>query len=212
MHEPSGLTLILVRHGETEWNREDRVQGQSDVPLSAAGRRQAQTLAAALTGRGVVPAAVYASTLSRALETARIIAAPFDLDVSAEPRLRERHSGAAEGMRRAEVRHRFGARVHGGLVNIDSVPGVEPVPELVQRVDTALTDIAARHGGRTVVAVSHGGAIANWLQARLGLEQRPVVPTGGTVTVRCQAPDSWVLVAADSQVAWAHTSGEEGRH
>lgn len=100
--------LLLIRHGVTDWNREDRVQGQSDIPLNSEGWQQAAILAERLVAEGVPVAAVYSSHLSRAAETARLVAAAFGLTVAVDPRLRERNSGVAEGLCRHEVEMRFG--------------------------------------------------------------------------------------------------------
>ena len=90
------LRLILVRHGETEWNAQRRYQGHSDVPLSALGRRQAARAAERLAALKID--AVYTSDLGRALETAEIIAEQRGLEVCAEPRLRELNFGVFEGL------------------------------------------------------------------------------------------------------------------
>jgi broad specificity phosphatase PhoE len=90
------LHLMLVRHGESEWNAQRRYQGQSDVPLSALGRRQAELIAERLAGGKID--AVYASDLARAWETARPIAEKNGLKVISEPRLRELKFGVLEGL------------------------------------------------------------------------------------------------------------------
>src|SRR3712207_5098434 len=100
-------TSVLIRHGETEWNRSGRWQGHADVPLSAEGRRQGRLLAAYLKQEGEPFAAVYASDLGRAVETAEIVAR--DLGVAVEPLvdLREMHIGAWSGMTTDESRTRY---------------------------------------------------------------------------------------------------------
>src|SRR5690242_8696605 len=89
-------TLLLVRHGETDWNAEGRLQGQTDRPLNEYGRRQARELAERLAGDGVV--AIYASDLSRAKETAEIVGGRLGLPVVVDPDLRERNWGTWEGL------------------------------------------------------------------------------------------------------------------
>ena len=92
-------TLLLVRHGETDWNRDGRWQGQSDTPLNELGRRQARELAEQLDGVDVV----YSSDLARARETAEILAERAGVEVRLDPRLRERGFGAWEGLTLAEI-------------------------------------------------------------------------------------------------------------
>ena len=136
-------TLLLVRHGETDWNAEGRLQGHTDRPLSEFGRRQAHALADRLAGDSIV--AVYASDLSRARQTAEIVAARLGLDVALDPRLREKDWGTWEGLT-PEERDR-----------------VELVGESTQahrdRMLASLLEIAARHPGERVVVVTHGGSV-----------------------------------------------------
>ena len=94
-------TLHFVRHGETDWNREGRIQGVADVPLSALGREQAQELAASLATRPI--GALYSSDLRRALETAMPLAERLGLRAHTAPALRERDFGVNEGRMAAEV-------------------------------------------------------------------------------------------------------------
>ena len=94
-------TLHFIRHGETDWNVGRRVQGTTDVPLSARGREQAEELAERLAGQPI--GAIYSSDLRRALETARPLAARLGLDVIVDPILRERNFGAFEGLYDSEV-------------------------------------------------------------------------------------------------------------
>src|SRR5437762_5332003 len=97
-------TLLLVRHGETDWNRDGRWQGGSDTSLNDVGREQARALADQLDGD---IAAVYSSDLARARETAEIVAAKLDLAVQIDPRLRERGFGSWEGLTMTEIEERL---------------------------------------------------------------------------------------------------------
>src|SRR3970040_2866054 len=101
----SETTLIVVRHGETAWNREKRMQGTTDTVLSDGGRVQAQALGRRLAGR--VFAALYSSDLSRARDTARAIAEHTGREVVAEPRLQERRFGIFEGLTVEEIGSRY---------------------------------------------------------------------------------------------------------
>jgi broad specificity phosphatase PhoE len=144
-------TILLARHGETDWNAERRVQGHTDRPLNDTGRAQARALADEL-GVDQIDA-VYASDLSRALHTARAIAEPRGLDVVPVPQLRERDFGTWEGLRDDEILDRF-PEAHTGPWG-----DAETVDELEARVLTALREIAARHPDGRVLVVSHGGPL-----------------------------------------------------
>ena len=90
------LRWLMVRHGETEWNRQGRLQGWSDVPLGEEGRRAAEALARVLAGEGV--GALYTSDLRRARDTAAVIGRPLGLPVRVDPRWRVLHFGTWEGL------------------------------------------------------------------------------------------------------------------
>jgi probable phosphoglycerate mutase len=141
--------IILARHGETDWNRERRWQGQADQPLNAAGLEQAEALAARLADEPI--AAVYSSDLARAHETARVVARRLGLDVVAIPALRERGVGSWEGLQDVEVDRRF--------PGVHSPPDGETGDAMKRRVLESLEAIAASHPGRTVLVISHGGPI-----------------------------------------------------
>lgn len=148
--------LYLVRHGETDWNRAHRIQGSTDIPLNETGREQAAATGALLSTRRWD--AVVSSPLSRASETAAIIARAIGLG---EPELvaaiAERNYGDAEGMTGAEI-----DRVYP---NGAEVPGRESREEVVARALPALIAIAERHPDQAVVVVSHGGVIRSILNA-----------------------------------------------
>lgn len=148
--------LILIRHGETAWNRERRMQGQTDTALSEAGCDQAAALGHRLAGSAF--AALYSSDLARAWHTATVIAQRTGHDVIAEPRLRERRFGIFEGLtrdemeeRHPEARRRFESRDPDYVI-----PGGESAREFYARCLACLTDIAERHAGGEVAVVTHG--------------------------------------------------------
>lgn len=153
------MRLFLVRHGETEWNRERRIQGQVDVPLNERGRLQADGLAARLAREPL--AAVYSSDLSRALETAQAIALPHGLPVAPEPSLRELRFGAWEGLHEEEIQAGYPEEYRAW--RSDSVrhrpPGGETILELYARVTAVYHRIREKHLGQSVVVVAHGGPI-----------------------------------------------------
>jgi broad specificity phosphatase PhoE len=144
-------TILLARHGETDWNAERRVQGHTDRPLNEAGIAQARSLADELAGERID--AVYASDLARALDTARAVAEPRGLPVVPVHDLRERSFGTWEGLLDEEILDRF-PEAHNGPWGDDETP-----EELDERVVDALTDIAARHPEGQVLVVSHGGPL-----------------------------------------------------
>ena len=147
-------SLYLVRHGETDWNRERRIQGSTDIPLNATGREQAATTGALLARREWD--AVFASPLSRAFETASIIAARIGLgQPSAVDALVERNYGDAEGLNWEEIERRF----PGDTV----VPGRETHAEVADRVIPALMELALAHHGESLIIVTHGGVIRSVL-------------------------------------------------
>ncbi len=147
----AATTILLARHGETDWNRERRVQGHTDTPLNEAGRAQARDLAAALAAERF--AAVYTSDLARAHETAAIVVSGRGVEPVVLAGLRERHFGTWEGLTETEVLARFpGAqRGHWG--------DGETAQEMTERVLRALRSIVAAHPGGRVLAVSHGGPL-----------------------------------------------------
>jgi broad specificity phosphatase PhoE len=158
-------TIVLVRHGETDWNRERRFQGHADMPLNDTGRTQAAVLASALDGQKL--AVVYTSPLRRASETATIVAARLGLDVRPLEALREIHVGAWEGLTIDEVRERFPEQV-----SVDwrsGWPGGETYDELGARVLPALIALAGEHSDERVLVVTHAGPVRAALAAAMGL-------------------------------------------
>lgn len=167
--------LILLRHGETDWNRERRIQGLSDIPLNDTGRAQAREAGALLRVElaDAGPIVVVSSDLSRATETAAIIAEALGLPGPKQyPGLRERGYGQAEGALVAEVPTLFGSAER------DLIPGAESSADLRARALRALDEIARDAErdapGASVVAVAHGALIAELVrQASGGALPRP---------------------------------------
>lgn len=153
-------TLLLIRHGQTDWNLDGRYTGQSDIPLNSTGREQARQAAERLGDW--VPEAVYSSDLWRARETAEIIARRYGLSVLVDARLREINQGVWEGMHFDEIRRRYAqelARREADPLNV-APPGGETVGQVRERVLGAVSDIARCHPAGTVVLVSHALALA----------------------------------------------------
>lgn len=154
------LELWLVRHGQTNWNIDGRIQGQSDVPLNETGRSQAQALTEKL--KDVPFVAVYSSDLERARETAEIIAAAHGLAVQIDARLREVKQGEWEGLSLADIRERYDWQYrHNQSYSPDfRPPGGESAREVAERVQAAIEDIHKKHPEGAVLVVSHGLAAA----------------------------------------------------
>jgi broad specificity phosphatase PhoE len=149
--------LIVVRHGQTEWNATDRVQGQSDVDLDDVGVAQAVEVAPRLAE--FAPSLIVSSDLRRAVRTADALAAILGLPIELDPRLRERHFGRWQGLTMAEVRERYPAQHAEWAAGAHVTdPSVETTTDLAERTGAAFSDVARRVGGGTAVVVSHGGA------------------------------------------------------
>ncbi|MCL4516911.1 MAG: histidine phosphatase family protein [Firmicutes bacterium] len=161
--------LIFIRHGETQWNRDLRIQGHQNILLGDLGRVQAKKLASRLAGEKL--GAIYSSDLDRAYETAVSIAEQHGLPVTKLPALREGCFGQWEGLNSAEIQARFPeiqARYRQDNVNTRA-PGGESCADLSARAVAAVREIAARHPGETVAVVSHGGTLKTILCDALGL-------------------------------------------
>jgi probable phosphoglycerate mutase len=161
-------TILLARHGETDWNSERRWQGHADQPLNDAGRAQAHELAESLAGRGID--AIYSSDLVRAHETAHIVAVELDLPVEVDSGLREVDVGDWAG------------RVHSEIERIDPEgfrrwraggkgwSGGESYEQMGERVVASVLRIAGRHPGETLLMVTHGGSIRACRASAAGLD------------------------------------------
>jgi uncharacterized phosphatase len=182
--------FALVRHGETDWNRERRIQGSTDIPLNELGREQARATGALLATRRWT--ALVASPLSRAAETARLIGEHVGLgDPELEPRLAERDYGAAEGLTGSEIDALFpdGA----------DVPGREARESVAVRAVAALHELAVRHPGEAVIVVAHGGVIRSVLEAVDPGRHREQITNGSVHSFR-HADGALALVAFDDPI------------
>lgn len=152
--------FIVLRHGETQWNVEHRIQGHSDSPLTQAGRAQARALAERLAQDAFD--LLVASDLGRALETARRIEQSSGRRAQPDARLRERNFGVGEGLTYDEIGERFpGAFSRMGEADADyAVPGGETRREFHDRIVDAFESLAREHPGRRIAVVTHGGVLA----------------------------------------------------
>lgn len=167
----SGLRLVLVRHGITDWNREGRFQGHLDPPLSDLGRREAALVAERIAADpDLRPARIVSSSLARAAQTADAIAATAGLAVEADPRLIEIGQGEWEGRTHDEIATTDAERYEIWRTSDGLPPGGETIEATIERLGGAMGDLDSAPG--TVVAVSHGGIIR--VLARMLLDLSPV--------------------------------------
>jgi probable phosphoglycerate mutase len=158
-HAAHATRFCFVRHGETDWNAEQRMQGHQDLPLNADGLAQADV--AGQHFQGLAVAALYSSDLLRAQQTARPIAAALAQPVRLLPELRERHYGRCEGLIRSQVVDLYpdDARAlrerHPDYV----LAGGESLRQHQQRVLDCVNRLAETHAGQTVVVITHGGVL-----------------------------------------------------
>jgi probable phosphoglycerate mutase len=149
-------TILLARHGETDWNRQGRIQGHLDPPLNERGRKQARELAERLAAEPID--VLYASDLRRALETAEIVSARTGLPVAVDRALREADMGSWSGLTVAEIERRFPDAWHERISGGQGHDG-ETREAFHRRVLEALGRIAGEHPGERVLAIAHGGVI-----------------------------------------------------
>jgi 2,3-bisphosphoglycerate-dependent phosphoglycerate mutase len=157
--------LLLVRHGETDWNRDRRIQGHTDIPLNAAGLEQAQALAERLAETRLD--AVYASDLARARDTAQTVADRHGIEVQVDGDLREKNFGSWEGLTDTEIGQRFPDAVRGRWGD------GETTEQMAERAVAAVGRIRARHNGERVLVVTHGGTLRAIL-GHLEVEHGPI--------------------------------------
>ena len=152
--------LILIRHGETEWNVEGRYQGQADPPLNSRGRRQALTLAHKLSAIGLE--LLVSSPLKRAAQTAQILARKFQLPILYDQRLMEIHQGDWQTRLRSEIEQHYPELFHRWETEPWQVtpPNGENLPQVQQRVNEFLDELLLRYPGSCIGIVTHRIPIA----------------------------------------------------
>jgi probable phosphoglycerate mutase len=195
--------LILWRHGQSVWNANDRVQGQTDVELSELGREQAAAAATRLAA--LKPDALVSSDLRRAADTAAALAELTGLPVRYDERLRERHFGEWQGLTLTEVAERWPeryARWRRGEGVADA--GVEDMDVLAKRVTAALQEAVVQAPGSTTVVATHGGAARHGTAGLLGWPEAVAKTLGGLGNCR------WTDLSFDPVRGWqlrAHNVG-----
>ena len=171
--------LFVLRHGQTAWNAEQRIQGQLDVPLDDTGRWQAERLARALADEGID--AIYSSDLVRAHATATAIAEACGSSITSDTRLRERGFGVFEGHTYADIEQRWPMEVSRWRRREPGAgpEGGEQLERFYDRCVNAVTELAAGHPGQTIAIVAHGGVLDCLYRAAVG--------------VALSAPRSWQI-------------------
>ena len=161
------MKLLLIRHGQTDWNLAQRFQGQSDIPLNETGKKQALALADRLADQPFD--IVYSSDLQRAFETANIIA--HTSNYKPDPRLREVNFGNWEGLTYDEIKEKHPDTLSAWENNIykNSPPNGETLEQLSVRVQSMLDEFYANHIDQTVLIVAHGGVLQTLICLALNL-------------------------------------------
>jgi broad specificity phosphatase PhoE len=205
-------TILIARHGESDWNRERRWQGHADRPLNERGREQARALAERLAH--VELDAVYSSDLRRARDTAAVVADRQGLEVQVMPELREVDVGSWSGLTRAEAEERFPDGFRRWRSGFPGWEDGETYDAMTDRVVAAVERIGHENEGGRVLVVSHGGPIRAFHAAALGLDVhayrrlRPVEPNArlsavcfvdGRLTELCPASEIDDLIARDQR-------------
>jgi len=162
-------TLLIVRHGETEWNAEGRIQGHTDIGLSEKGAEQARSLGQRLADRQIDVA--YSSDLKRTSETAKLALGGRDITLNETPRLREYNKGIFEGMTLSEIQEKFPAEYPKYLEkDLSYAPeGGETTRDVSTRIASIFAEIKANHLDETVLVVSHGGVLRAAMVSLLGM-------------------------------------------
>lgn len=160
MRHPADTQLIVIRHGETDWNRQGRYQGHLDSALNAEGLAQAEALGERLAAERFD--LLLSSDLGRALQTARAIAMRSGHEIMVEPRLRERRMGIFQGLTPAEAEARY-PQDYARFRSHDPdyvIPQGESLRQLFRRSVACFSELATCHAGCTLAAVTHGGVLA----------------------------------------------------
>lgn len=205
MTEPT--RIIAIRHGETAWNNDTRIQGHTDIPLNDTGHWQAARLAEALAGEPV--AAIYASDLSRAWETASYVGRALGVEVVADQGLRERGFGTFEGRTFADIEKETPEQAQlWRKRDPEFAPeGGESLITLRERVVATAARLAAKHPGELIALVGHGGVMDVMYRAatRLDIQAARTWALGNAAINR-------LLWTAEgfSLVGWADTQHLEG--
>lgn len=189
--------IYLVRHGETNWNKERRFQGQKDVPLNDYGRTQAKKLSEKLYLNNYAIDAIYSSDLLRAYETANIIANKYNYEISINSGLRERFFGVLEGLRLEDFKKDY-PNANFYNFDIDANLKIEPYLDFEQRIYNAVLNISEEHINGSILIVSHGAAINSFLNVisngSLGAGKTKISNTSITTIVYEHRAKKWEIL------------------
>ena len=202
--------LCLIRHGETAWNAERRLQGHTDIPLNAKGMLQARQMAQALKNINLAFDFLYTSDLKRAADTAQAVVELFGVEAQVDSALRERHFGALQGFSISEAPLQrpdiWQAHITRDLDH--DLEGGESIQQFSSRVQKALDNIQMRHAGKTILVVSHGGTLDMMYRIAskqsLSAERVASVPNASLNWISHSQGDGW------SVGQWADTRHLEG--
>jgi probable phosphoglycerate mutase len=196
--------IIAVRHGETSWNVDARIQGQQDISLNDTGRWQARRVGEALATEEIT--AVYSSDLGRAHETAQAVAEVTGVPVVPEEGLRERSFGIFEGKTFNEIHETWPDHAHNWRKRIpewEPPEGGESLLQLRERVTRTMHALAARHPGELIVVVAHGGVLDTLYRVATGQEvnsPRTWELPNGAINRLLWTPEGFTLVGwSDTQ-------------
>lgn len=165
------MRIYLFRHGETDWNKEMRIQGSTDTELNVTGIEQAKALIPKLQGLGLQ--AIYSSDLKRAYKTGEVVAEALDIPIFKEKRLREAHFGEAEGRTVSEVKGLYGEDLWTKFRNYNPnhedvrFPGGESRGESIKRMRSVIEELIANPNYQKVGVATHGGVVCNLLLSYL---------------------------------------------
>jgi probable phosphoglycerate mutase len=205
--------IIAVRHGETSWNVDARIQGQLDIQLNDTGRWQARRVGDALSSEDLT--AVYSSDLGRAHETARAIADVAGIAVVAHPGLRERRFGMFEGKTFDEIHQSWPDHAHNWKKRIpewEPPQGGESLLQLRERVTRTVSDLAARHSGEQIAVVAHGGVLDTLYRVATGQEvnsPRTWQLPNGAINRLLWTPEGFTLVGWSDTQHLDHAAHDE---
>lgn len=206
----STTKLCLIRHGETTWNAERRLQGHTNIPLNNKGIQQARQMAQAIKNTKLSFDALYTSDLKRAADTANAIVELFGVEARVDSALRERHFGALQGLtiQEAPLLQPTIWQAHIARDLEHELDGGESIHQFALRVQTVLDKIQEQHTGQTILLVSHGGTLDMVYRIAskqaLSTERVASVPNASLNWITHQEGEGW------SVERWADTRHLEG--
>lgn len=195
-------TLILIRHGETPYNRNRRYQGHRDTPLTKKGKRQAKEVAIRLRNESLD--AIYSSDLKRTRYTAKVINGCHSLKINILPQLREIDFGDWEGKTHDEIQREWRGLLDEWEKKPSEIkiPGGESIQELAKRTRTTIKKIISAHPNQKVTVITHGGPIRIILMDALGLGTddwwKTITSNGGISIIEYQSKKAKVLLQNDT--------------